>query len=160
MAVRWYRMNPARDDPQRLLQSEAQWTQPWGASEDGTHCDKCDGAGRVEHCCWSCRLTRVEPSCPVCGGKVRWEDVCPVCRGSGQVDGDPRHGVSVFPKREALYRYMLDTGADLDGCTIVELEAQPAEDPDFDADQGAMLVIPSAVCGCEAVDPELVERLR
>jgi hypothetical protein len=152
-------MNAARDDPQRLLQPEAQWTEPWGASEDGTHCDKCDGAGHVQHSCWSCLLTRPERSCPVCGGRVRWEDLCPVCRGRGRVDGDPRHGVSVFPTREALYRYMLENKGDLDGCTVVELEARPAEDRDFDADQGAMLVIPTAIRGCEPIDPELAERV-
>lgn len=71
-----------------------------------------------------------------------------MCRGSGRVDGSPRHGVSVFPSREGLYRYMLNKKADVDSCVVVELEADPAEDVDFDADQGAMLVIPKRVVGC------------
>src|SRR5437868_376273 len=109
--MRCYRMNPQGEDPQRLLGDEAQWTEPWGASEHNTHCEKCDGTGRAQYRCWSCLLTQADRSCPACGGKVGWEDVCPVCRGSGKVDGEPRHGVSVFPRREALYRYMLRTEA-------------------------------------------------
>jgi hypothetical protein len=91
---------------------------------------------------------------------VSWEDDCPVCRGSGKVDGKPRHGVSVFPTLEGLYRYMLANDADLEECVIVELDAGPAEDVDFDADQGAMLVIPTEILECEGVDDELAEAVR
>ena len=50
-------------------------------------------------------------------------------------------------------------GADLDDCVIVELEAVARGDVDFDADQGAMLVIPTAIRGCARVDRSLAERL-
>jgi hypothetical protein len=90
---------------------------------------------------------------------VRWEAECPVCRGSGTVDGSPRHGVSVFPRLEGLYRYMLVKDADLEECVIVELDADPAEDVDFDADQGAMLVMPQEILDCAGVDTELVEQV-
>jgi hypothetical protein len=158
--MRCYRMNPRDEDPQRLLSAEGQWTEPWGASEDSTRCDKCEGRGRTEHRCWSCVLTGAQTSCPVCAGRVRWEDVCPVCRGSGEIDGDPRHGVSVFPKLEGLYHYMLARDADIDGCVVLQLEAEPADDVDFDADEGALLVIPNAILDCADADRELLERVR
>lgn len=142
-----------------MLTDSGQWTEPWGSSEDQTTCDKCEGGGRTQHECWSCLLTEAKDSCPVCHGVVRWEDQCPVCRGTGKTDGDPRHGVSVFPTVEGLYHYMLVNDADLDSCTIVELDAELADDVDFDADQGAMLVIPTAIRGCGPVDRELIHRI-
>jgi RecJ-like exonuclease len=153
-------MNPASAEPGRLLTDEGQWTEPWGSSEDGTRCDKCEGAGTTVHECWSCRLTGARASCPVCSGKVRWEDDCPVCRATGKVDGKPRHGVSVFPTLEGLYHYMLVNDADFEDCVIVELDGHPSEDVDFDADQGAMLVIPSDILGCGGVDEELAADIR
>jgi hypothetical protein len=152
-------MNPSSADPADLLSEEEQWTAPWGGSDDGAECDKCQGAGRTGCECWSCLLTGPTPDCPVCAGRVRWEDECPVCRGSGRIDGAPRHGVSVFPTLPGLYHYMLRSEADLDGCVVVELEARRSDDVDFDADQGAMLVIPAAVLGCHKVDPGLAEEI-
>ena len=83
-----------------------------------------------------------------------------MCRGDGRVDGRPRHGVSVFPRLEGLYHYMVIKGAELDDCVIVELEGERAPDVDFDADQGAVLVIPTEIIGCTGVDPELAQRIR
>lgn len=153
-------MNPDSDDPSRLLTDEGQWTEPWGSSEDGAPCDKCDDSRRTQHLCWSCLLSGARPSCPVCSGRVRWVAECPVCRGSARVDSKPRHGVSVFPALEGLYHYMLVEEADLANCVIVELEAELAQDVDFDADQGAMLVIPSRILGCAGVDDRLVQSVR
>jgi hypothetical protein len=152
-------MNPDSADPADLLRGEGQWTEPWGGSDDGAECDKCQGEGRTGHECWSCLLTGPKPDCPACEGRVRWEDKCPVCRGSGRIDGVPRHGVSVFPTLPGLYHYMLSSGADLDGCVVLELEAAPSGDVDFDADQGAVLVIPSAVRACHKVDHRLAEEI-
>ena len=152
-------MQSESDDPARLLTEAGQWTEPWGGSEDGQPCDKCDGAGHTHHTCWSCVLTGARDDCPLCGGRVRWDEECPVCRGTARIDGKPRHGVSVFPTVEGLYHYMLAKKADVESCTIVELDAERAEDVDFDADQGAMLVIPTAVLACHEVDRRLVAEL-
>jgi hypothetical protein len=158
--VRCFRMNPSSEDASRLLRKEGHWTEPWGSSEDSERCDKCEGSGRTGYECWSCLLTGARADCPVCSGKVRWEGECPVCRGSGRVDGSPRHGVSVFPTAEGLYHYMLAKEAEVSECVVVELEAEPADDVDFDADQGAMLVIPTRIIGCAPVDLGLAERVR
>ena len=91
---------------------------------------------------------------------MRWEDECPVCRGTGQVDGERRHGVSVFPTIEGLYRYMLASDAEVDDCLILEIDVDPAGDVDFDADQGPMLVIPQKILSCAAVDHELARRMQ
>jgi hypothetical protein len=152
-------MNPASADPVGLLSEAGQWTEPWGGSDDGADCDKCQGERRTTYECWSCLLTGAKPDCPVCAGRISWEDECPVCRGSGRIDGSPRHGVSVFPTLPGLYHYMLTSEADLDGCVVVELEGRPSGDVDFDADQGAMLVIPTAVLACHEVDRRLAEEV-
>lgn len=152
-------MQSTKDDPKSLLLDEHQWCEPWGGSEDGSRCDKCRGSGRTGYECWSCMLTGRNSACPACRGKVRWEGKCPVCRGSGEVDGKPRRGVSVFPTVEGLYHYLLRTEAELVGL-LVELEADPAEDPDFDADQGAILVIPTTIERVRPIEPEAVQSIR
>lgn len=152
-------MHQAERDPQQLLNEERQWTAPWGGSEDGARCDKCQGIGRTGFECWSCLLTGTNSACPACHGRVRYEARCPVCRGSGEVDGKPRHGVSAFPTAEALYHYLLATGAELVGM-LVELEAEPSDDVDFDADQGGILVIPTAIVATRPMQPEAIETIR
>jgi hypothetical protein len=67
--------------------------------------------------------------------------------------------VSVFPTAEGLYHYLLATEADLVG-TLVELEAEPADDVDFDADQGAILVIPKSIERTRPIEPESVAAIR
>ena len=47
---------------------------------------------------------------------------------------------------------MIESGGELDDCVVVELDAEPSQDVDFDADQGAMLVIPTAVRSCLPFD--------
>jgi hypothetical protein len=66
--------------------------------------------------------------------------------------------VSVFPTLEGLYRYMAEKGTEADGSMIVELEAMRADDLDFDADQGAMLVIPAAIVSSTPADRRAAER--
>ena len=153
-------MHPGSEDPRALLQEDGQWTAPWGDSKDGAPCEKCGQTGATEHYCWSCLLTEAAPQCPACRGRVRWSDTCPVCRGSGVVDGDRRRGVSVYPRLEGLYHYMLANDAEIDGCVVVELDGERAPEVDFDADQGALLLLPRAIRSCARVDRELLERVR
>jgi hypothetical protein len=82
-----------------------------------------------------------------------------VCRGTGTIDGKPRRGISAFPTVEGLYHYMIATGADLENCLILELEAEIADDVDFDADQGALLVLPVAIRECTPVDRAVYDRV-
>ena len=105
-------------------------------------------------------LTAAQGDCPACQGAVRWGGQCPVCRGTGRIDGRPRHGVSVFPTSEGLYHYMVETGGDIEDRLVVELEAQPAGDVDFDADHGAMLVVPTAIGERSRFDPHRAARVR
>jgi hypothetical protein len=157
--VRCYCMQSAKDDPQQLLNEEHQWSEPWEGSEDGQRCDKCRGSGRTGYECWSCLITGMNSSCPACRGRVRWEAACPVCRGAGKVDGKQRRGVSAFPTAEALYHYLLATKASLVGL-LVELEADPSDDPDFHADQGAVLVIPNEIVRVRPIEPAAVDTIR
>jgi hypothetical protein len=157
--VRCYRLHPASQDPRVLLDEEHQHTEPWGGAEDGARCDKCRGRGRTRFECWSCLLTGTNHSCPSCRGQVRFESKCPVCRGTGQVQGEPRRGLTAFPTAEALYHYLLAIEASLVG-TLVELEAGLADDLDFSADQGAILVIPTAIENTRTVEPDALDTIR
>lgn len=157
--MRCYRLEPAAEDPRRLLDPDRHWTQPWSGAEDGERCDKCRGSGRANYECWSCLLTGTNTSCPACHGRVRWEGKCPVCRGDGQVDGKPRRGLSAFPTAESLYRYLLASETDPVG-TLVELEADLADDVDFDADQGVILVIPTSIEGTRLVERDSIASIR
>lgn len=157
--MRCYRVDSPDEDLGRVLTEAGQWTEPWGASNDSERCDKCAGAGEVPYECWSCIAGEPDEDCAACGGRVRWQARCPVCRGDGLIDGAPRHGVSAFPTEKGLYRYMLAKGADLDGCVVVEMEATLAEDVDFDADQGALLVLPVEIVARKPVDLGLARRV-
>jgi hypothetical protein len=157
--MRCYRLQPPAEDPQLLLSEDHQQTTPWGGAEHGTRCDKCRGSGRTGYECWSCLLTGTSSGCPACHGRVRWEGDCPVCRGTGEVDGKPRHGISALPTVEGLYHYLLATEAELVGI-LVEMQAEPAEDVDFDADQGVLLVIPTAIESTRPVEPDAIGTIR
>ncbi len=157
--MRCYRLHAPDEDPEALLVEERQWCEPWGGGEDGSRCDKCRGTGRTRFECWSCLITGANPACPVCRGRARFEAKCPVCRGTGKTEGQPRRGVSAFPTAEGLYHYLLATEAELVGM-LVELEAEPADEIDFDADQGAMLVIPTAIVNIRPIEPEAIDTIR
>jgi hypothetical protein len=146
----WFRLHPRGDDPRRLLDPEHQRSEPWGGTIYG-HCTKCDGNGRTLHECESCQV-RADPSCPACRGRKRYEADCPACSGTGEIDDSERHGISVFPDKEGLYRYMRKRGAEIDDACLVELEGEPSPDEDFDADEGAMLIIPHAIVAVREPD--------
>lgn len=140
----YYRLHPAGEDPEKLLDPEHQTSEPWGGTIYG-RCDKCGGSGETEHVCKSCNAASGDPDCPACHGEVRYKAGCPACEGSGEIDDSHREGVSVFPDREGLYRYMRGRDADIDGSLLVELEGEPSDDEDFDADEGALLVRPTRI---------------
>jgi hypothetical protein len=148
----YFRINPGDQDPHALLNPASHVCEPWGGSRHGERCDKCGGTGETEHQCESCLATESDAGCPACAGRVRWLDRCPVCLGGGVVDESDRHGVSVFPRLEGVLRYMARRGADLDGDTLVELEGELSGDVDYDADDGALLVIPTRIVRAMPVD--------
>jgi hypothetical protein len=147
-------------DPQRLLDPDEQFTEPWGDSEDGAPCDKCGGEGVARYECRSCREAGADPSCPACEGRVRFSATCPACLGGGEITNTRRRGLAVFPAREGLYRYMAERDADVAGSVVVELEGEPSEERDFDADSGALLLCPRRIVEAQPVDVELVAAIR
>jgi DnaJ-class molecular chaperone len=155
----YFRIEPGDRDPERLLDPDRQYTEPWSGTVRG-RCDKCGGSGETTHECESCRSSGPDPGCPVCHGETRYRDTCPACEGEGEIDDSRREGVSVFPDVDGLYRYMLRHDADLDGCQVVELAGEESEDEDFDADEGALLIRPRRVVASRPVDPERVEQAR
>ena len=68
--------------------------------------------------------------------------------------------MSVFPDEDGLYRYMVGRGADFEGCLVVELEGHESEDEDFDADEGALLVIPTRIVDTRPVDGNRLARAK
>lgn len=156
--IRCYHHWTSDDDPRRMLDPENQWSTPWGEPDHG-ECDKCKGGGQCPYECRSCVEEGTNPDCPACGGRVRYLERCPTCEGSGRIDNTRRAGISVFPSRAGLIRYLVERDADLDG-VIVELDGEPTGDIDLDADSGALLVRPTAIVGAQPVDPDLVAGLR
>jgi hypothetical protein len=149
----------AEEDPAALLDPANQFSEPWGSREHG-ECDKCDGEGLALYECRSCLEAGADADCPACQGRVRYQETCPCCMGSGVINHTRRRGVAVFPAREGLYRYLAEKGGSLERKIVVELEGEPAEERDLDADTGALLVRPSRIVAAQPLDPELVLAIR
>lgn len=146
-------------DPGTLLDPERQFSTPWGAPDHGD-CDKCKGAGRVRYECRSCLEGGTDEDCPSCEGRICFEGVCPACEGSGAIDRTRRRGIAVFPSLAGLYRYLAEHDADIAGKVVVELEGNISDDLDLDADEGALLVHPTAIVGIRPFDEELIDAIR
>jgi len=140
----YFRLHRADEDPQELLDPKKQKSEPWGGTIWG-RCDKCGGTGKTRHECESCKASGRDEDCPSCHGEMYYEEQCPACEGTGEIDDSERDGVSVFPDEAGLYRYMRNRDADFNGAKLVELEGDPSEDEDFDADEGAILVHPTKI---------------
>ena len=153
----YFRLHPENETPDELLEPENQVSRPWGGADRGP-CDKCDRSGRTTFQCASC-IKQADPRCESCHGEVEFEGECPTCRGTGEITESERRGVSVFPDADGLYRYMLRRDSDMDGSVVVELEGKESDDPDFDADEGALLVFPTRIVRAEDVDRARVEEL-
>ena len=150
MTPTFFRLQPKDEDPQVLLEPENQVSKPWDGAEPGP-CDKCDRTGRTTFQCQSCSK-QADPRCEFCHGDVEFEGECPACRGTGEITDGVRRGVSVFPDPDGLYRYMHRRDADMSGSVLVELEGSESDEPDFDADEGALLVFPSKIVRVTDVD--------
>jgi hypothetical protein len=75
------------------------------------------------------------------------------------LDDSERDGVSVFPSEDGLYRYMLARGAEIEVAWLVELEGEPSDDKDFDADEGALLIWPRLIADVREPDWERIESI-
>jgi hypothetical protein len=146
-------------EPERLLDPDRQFTEPWGGADHG-RCDKCGGAGTVLYKCRSCMETGGKADCPACQGRVRFRETCPACLGNGHVDHTRRAGLAVFPAREGLYRYLAERNANVEGKVVVELEGRPSQERDLDADAGALLVLPERIVSVAPLDVELIRVVR
>jgi hypothetical protein len=158
-AATFFHRYDAGRDPAELLAPENHHSTPWGSPDRGA-CDKCRGTGRTHYECLSCIEEGSTNGCPACHGRIRWEDVCPACEGAGMISRTMRPGVSVFPSLRGLYRYLVERDADLDGSLFVELTGDPSGERDLDADEGALLVIPTEIVATHPVEPGYVEALR
>jgi len=148
----FFRLQSPEDPPESLLIPAHQECAPWGGGRTGP-CDKCHGAGRTDHECLSCAEAGADPDCPACRGRVRWRAKCPVCDGTGEIDPRLRRGISVFPRPEGLLGYMRRRETEVDGELLVELEGVRSEDEDFDADEGALLIVPTRVVSVKKLEP-------
>jgi hypothetical protein len=155
----YFRCHSAGGDHGELLDPDKQVTEPWGSPDHG-RCDKCGGSGAARYECFSCLEGGSAPDCPVCQGRVRFEQTCPACQGSGEIHQTQRHGTAVFPSREGLYRYLAVKEADVEDSVVVELEGPVSEDLDLDADEGALLIHPRRIVGIEPLDADLVRSIR
>ena len=155
----YFRRWPEDRDPAELLDPENQVSTPWGSADHGP-CDKCGGSGESDYECLSCLEGGADDDCPACGGRVRFRDRCPTCEGDGEIDHTEREGVSVFPSRAGLLRYLVEREVDLDGAVILEFEGESTSELDLDADAGAMLVRPTRIVATHSIDGGEVEEVR
>lgn len=155
----FFRCHGAGEDPGELLDPDRQVSEPWGSPEHGP-CDKCGSSGTTMYECFSCMEAGPDPDCPVCQGRVRFEQTCPACGGSGEIDDTERHGVAVFPNREGLYRYLAWKDADVEDKVVVELAGSISDDRDLDADHGALLIFPDRVVSVEELDSGVVHSIQ
>jgi hypothetical protein len=157
--VPFFRHLDSGADPRKLLDPQNQVSTPWGSPDHGA-CDKCTGEGTVHYRCLSCIEEGPSRECPACEGRVEYPGTCPTCAGTSEISDTRRSGVSVFPSLAGLYRYLIEREVELDGSVIVELEGRISDEPDLDADEGALLVLPSQVVTVHPVDRERVDDLR
>lgn len=155
----YWRLHPADEDPESVLDPENQVSEPWEGADQG-QCDKCGGTGRVEHECESCNRNGARVDCPACHGRIRFVDQCPACKGTGRITDSQRDGVSVFPDPDALVRYMDRRDADIGGSLLLELEGEKSGDRDFDADEGALLIKPTRIISQREIDDDYAAELR
>lgn len=148
----------SEEDPKELLRPEHQVSTPWGSPDCGP-CEECE-EGKREHRCLSCMELGGDPACPSCGGRVEWIDTCPSCEGSGEIDRVERRGVSVFPTIPGLYRYLVERDEDLDGDVVVEVEGELSGDRDLDANDGALLALPTRIVDTHQIDDALLREVR
>jgi hypothetical protein len=69
---------------------------------------------------------------------------CARCGRQGTVE-DVRRGVSCCRSLAALQSYFASRGASVDGCAVLELEGEESDEADWDAADGAVLVLPTRV---------------
>lgn len=156
----FFHCHPEDEDLGVLLDPDRQVTEPWGKPEHGP-CDKCGGGGTAVYECFSCMEAGSDPDCPVCQGRVRFDQTCPTCLGDGEIDRTRRRGIAVFPRREGLYRYLAwKSDADVDRKVVVELAGELSEDCDLDADHGALLIYPDRLVSVERLDSGAVASIR
>ena len=74
----------------------------------------------------------------------------------GQIDHTRRAGLTVFPAREGLCRYLAEKNAKVRGKVVVELGGRLSAERDLDADAGAMLVLPERIASVQPLDVELI----
>jgi hypothetical protein len=156
VAATYFHRWPAGEDPAELLRGENQYSTPWGTPNQGP-CDKCRGEGTTRYACRSCLERGGDADCPVCAGRVEFDDVCPACEGDGRIDRTTREGVSVFPSLEGLCRYIAEREAETAGYVAIELEGELTGDLDLDADAGALLIRPTRLVAGHPFEYALLE---
>jgi hypothetical protein len=132
----YFRLHPEDEEPEGCLDPEKQVSEPWGGADLGP-CDKCEASGRLES-----------------------YGECPACKGTGQITETERRGVSVFRDADTLYGYMLRRGNDMQDSQLLELEGRESDEPDWDADEGALLVFPTRIVRVVDIDRHRVDELR
>lgn len=81
---------------------------------------------------------------------------CLGCHAQGYVE-DVRYGVSACKREDDLYEYMTSHHAYMVGAVIVEIEGELSDDEDHDADDGAVLILPTRIVSTRPVPQEWID---
>lgn len=129
----YYRIHPAGEAPETIL-SESRWNSRVWVGESQKPCDECNGQGEVDD-------DEDEDGRAV---------TCENCRGEGYVE-DVRRGVSCCRSIDDLREYFSGRGANFEGDVLIELDGDLSRDEDWDAADGAVLVLPTRIVGVATI---------
>lgn len=150
----YYRIQPADRNPEDLLDPANQRSELW-TGVAYRRCDDCGGYGQTLHRCHRCGGAR----CDWCDQYGSILEDCATCHGTGEIDDTVREGVSCCPTLDVLYAYFRGRHANLDNCVVVTLEGELADEEDWDADAGAVLIRPTRIVSVEPLDPAVIEEI-
>lgn len=135
MTQTFFRIQPASRPVEQLLDESTWQCTVWSDTPAYRKCDTCRGLRDV----YSPDFDDYLP--------------CETCNGQGEVE-DIRYGVSACVTMERLYNYFAGRDGNLDDCVVVELEADFADDDDFDTEDGADLVYPRRIISVRPLDDD------
>lgn len=139
MSATYYRVHPATESPESIL-DEGRWeSRPW-IGELYRRCETCAGSGQI----WDEDLDDY-------GDPIAVPLPCPGCGGDGEIE-DVRRGVSCCASLDDLAWYLAEHHAAIEeGDWLLTVEGELSDDDDHDAIDGAVLVLPSRIVHAQPV---------
>lgn len=148
----YYRIHDTRrSSPEQLLDPQYQRSEVWEGSVYRV-CYACSGMGLVDEGSEHAHSWRMDEH----SGAA----ICGMCDGHGKREITVQRGVSCCTTLRELEEYMDGRSPDREGAVLVEFEGYELQEPDCDAHNGAVLVIPTRIVSVRDVDDIDINWLR